>query len=291
MRKLIVVKHSKYEWERKTLNLTHDELVAKYSKERANLSAILNSHEQQLSTREKFRTNFPRSKFVMMDEITSDIERFDLVLVLGGDNSFTNISHFVRNIPILGINSDPDRSVGSLTRWAIHDDEDISVLYKLLDTYSFDVEEWPRLEAMLDGNKIVPATSEFFFGEKLRNMMSRHVLVYRGKEYEQKSSGIIVATGAGSTGWYRSICGGRGAWAPTLNVASFVVSEPYGESADSVYSGELGGHEILTLYSLNDDQGIASSDSWDYYPFNRGSEVSIHLGCPLNVVTLRREQR
>ncbi|MBR9703304.1 hypothetical protein GOV10_04660, partial [Candidatus Woesearchaeota archaeon] len=52
MKKLVVVKHSKYEWERKTLNLSHDELMHKYQAERANLGAILQGHEQQLRVRE-----------------------------------------------------------------------------------------------------------------------------------------------------------------------------------------------------------------------------------------------
>jgi len=291
MKKLVIAKRSKYEWERKTLNLSHDELISKYQKERANLNAILKGHESQLKVREQILHFLPNADFQMMDDINSVITKYDLVIVLGGDNSFTKISHYVGATPIIGINSDPDRSVGCLTRWSVHDEHDVMDFIEMLDFHEYEIEEWPRLEATLDGTLIIPATSEYYFGERMRNRMSRHVLVHNGKEYEQKCSGMVIATGAGSTGWYHSISGMNDIWQPTIDCAGFIVSEPYNPQADGCYKGELPRGEEIVLYSLNDDDGLASADSWDNFPFTRGTEARIYVGHSLNVLVPRKEKQ
>lgn len=291
---LVVAKHSKYEWERKRLNLSHEELVAKYSKEHANLDAILRSHEKQVSVRECLASTLPSSEMIMMDVLQSaqNINGLELnpeinmVLALGGDNSFTCVSHMVGSLPVLGINSDPERSVGCLTRWSINGDEDIFNLVEAIDFEDYVVEPWTRLEATVNGRKVTPATSEYFFGERQRNQMSRHVIVHKGKEYEQKCSGIIFATGAGSTGWYKS-AGNRPPWGPSDRFCGFTVTEMYSTTPSGISaptSEYISPGEEIILYSLNDSEGLLSIDSWEEYEFCRGSEARIQIGEPLNVV-------
>ncbi len=289
MKKLVINKHSKYEFERKTLNLSHDELTAKYQKERANLNAIMQGHEHQLAIREQMQNFMPNATFRMMDEINKIITGYDLVIVLGGDNSTTKVSNHIEDTPIIGVNSDPDRSVGHLTRWAMHDKHDVMDFIEMLDFHKYEIEEWQRLEATLDGKLITRATSEYYFGERMRNKMSRHVLLFGEKEYEQKCSGIVIATGCGSSGWYRSITGNNTMWKPTCDVSAFVVSEPYNPQRDGCYRGELAPGSEIVLYSLNDDEGIASADSWSEFPFTRGTEARIYPGRPLNVLIPRVE--
>ncbi|KKL61424.1 hypothetical protein LCGC14_2195470, partial [marine sediment metagenome] len=216
---------------------------------------------------------------------------YDLIIVLGGDNSFTYVSNYVSNywssdIPILGVNSDPERSVGCLTRWAINDDQDVFDMVEMLDFGEFDIKSWTRLGATVDGKLITPATSEYFFGERMRKNISRHILVYKGVEHEQKCSGIIFSTGAGSTGWYHSATRGD-TWGAEERIARFVTTEPYNAP---MMCGEIEEGEEIILYSLNDDEGMVSVDSWEEEPFTRGSEARIHLGEPLNIVTPRKSQ-
>ncbi len=287
MKKLIAIKHSKYEWERKTLNLSHDELIKKYNKERANLDAIMQGHDHQIMVREQVQSFMPNATFRMIDEINNTITGYDLVIVIGGDNATTKITHYTDDTPIIGVNSDPDRSVGHLTRWAMHDEYDVMDFIEMLDFHEYEIEEWQRLEATLNGKLITRATSEYYFGERMRNKMSRHVLVFDGKEYEQKCSGIVIATGCGSSGWYRSIRADNTTWEPTCNIAAFVVSEPYNPRRDGCYRGELAPGSEIILHSLNDDCGIASADSWDEFSFTRGTEARIYPGRPLNVLVPR----
>jgi len=281
---LIVAKQSKYEWEKEKFCLSHDKILRKYNKERANVGAIIESHEKQLEVRNLVKEFIPNSTMCFMEETPKCIKSdHDLVIVLGGDNSFTFVSHFVGSIPIIGVNSDPKRSVGCLTRFAINNPDDVLNLATFIDFGEFNIEEWTRLEATIDGELIVPASNEYYFGERMANKMSRHVLVYDGKEYEQKCSGIVVTSGAGSTGWYNSICQGM-AFPPTASMGAFIIREPYAPVDDGCYSGVLYIEEEIILYSLNDDDGMVSVDSWEEFPFTRGSEARIHIGKPLNVV-------
>ena len=286
MRILIIAKHSKYEWERKLFNLSHSEIINKYNKERANLNAILDAHKKHLYIRELFKSTMNDAHMVMMDTLDGFIEGYDLVIVLGGDNSFTNVSHYVKNIPILGINSDVERSNGCLTSYSAVDDKSVDTLCEILEESNFNIEKWARLEATIDGKIITPATSEYFFGERHRSKMSRHILVYEGAEYEQKCSGIVVATGAGSTGWYNSANKETETWGKTEQKGSFVITEPYNGDSKTNYMGVFPGthSDEITLYSLNDDEGLVSVDSWNEYPFTRGSEAKVYMGSPLNVL-------
>ncbi|MHA2280158.1 MAG: hypothetical protein ACXAC5_04690 [Promethearchaeota archaeon] len=223
----------------------------------------------------------------MMDTINATIKGYDIVVVLGGDNSFTKVSHFIdNNTAILGINSDPERSVGYLLNYCVSTIQSIIDLREIIDFEQFTISEWPRLEATLDGEPIIPATSEYFFGERQRNKMSRHVIVYDGKEYEQKCSGAILATGAGSSGWFKS-ASGYAPFKPTEQRAMIGITELYNSNSHSAFFPQFvpfNANQEVILYSLNDDDGLVSVDSWDEYKFLRGSEARIRLGKPLNVV-------
>ncbi len=281
---IVVAKESKYEYEKRKFGLTHEQLIEKYKKEHANLKAILTSHDVQLESRKKISVLFPSARLLMMMELHNALSA-DLVISLGGDNSFTYTSHFVQNTPIVGINSDPSRSTGALCGW-----NDIKTFTDAWKKRKYKQEGWSRLQATIDGKQVIPATCEYFLGEKMRKDMSRYVLVYRGKEYEQKSSGILFVVGAGSTGWYDAA--GRyhfttgHHFVKTDKKAAFLVTEPFRyEKENDLYAGELLPGEEVLVYSLNDGQGYATADCWEEYDFSRGKKASITLSnAPLCVL-------
>ncbi|MEK6964432.1 MAG: hypothetical protein AABX70_08490 [Nanoarchaeota archaeon] len=281
---LVVTKQSKVEWEQEKFDLDEEGIRAKYSAEHANLDAILKAHERQLDTRQELHELLPTADFVAMNHLTQPVTDYDQVISLGGDNSFSYVTHHLTSTPIIGINSDPGRSTGALCTWnSTHLKEVVDQL--LLGNYQ--TQEWTRLQATINGEPFTSATSEYFFGERERDQMSRHVVVYRGREYEEKNSGIIIATGAGSTGWYRS-SGGK-AFGKTERKAAFLMTEPYLEpnrsETDVLHQGELELGEELILHSLNDADGRASADSWEKKPFNRGSKAVVRISDqPLRVI-------
>lgn len=284
MKILIIAKHSKFEWEMQQLGLSKSELLKKLSREHANVDRILKAYEKQSLALNLMKYTFKgKADFIMMNELNRRIENYDIIISLGGDNSFTNISHYVENIPIMGINSDPERSVGYLTNWKINGIEDVENVFNSIFDKKFLVEQWGRIQAKVNGQLITPATSEYFVGEKNRTQMSRHIINYDNKEYEQKCSGLIIATAAGTTGWFKSAGSPFTVKANCANEVSFIATELYG-SNPSPKQGTICGTEKLIINSLNDDHGIISVDSWEEYDFIRGSTIEISLANPLNVV-------
>lgn len=286
MNVLIVAKRSKLECEKLQWSLNQEKILGKYVDEGANVDAILRAHEHQLRVRNLFNIAMPNAHMVMMGDLDGPIQGYDLVIVLGGDNSFTNVSHYVGSIPILGINSDPERSVGWLTQWSIRTEQDVFDLIEVLDFDHLEIEQWARLEVTVNGKLLPPATSEVFLGERQRNFMSRHILEHEGSRFEQKCSGLIVATGAGSTGWYKSAGPeDNQTWPCTEQRARFLATEPYNQAAKNHKMGVIPGtfEDEIVVHSLNDDDGIISIDSWEEFPFSRGATAKIFLGTPLNV--------
>lgn len=297
MKIALVAKRSKYEWESERLGLTHSQMEEKYSSEHANFTAILGSHARQLRARtvlEKelgvksatldefkdhlFRTCIPDSPF--------SFARPDLIIVLGGDNSFCAVAPRAYDVPVMAINSDPQLSVGYLTRWRVDQDAGLEQVLSALENKTYAIEEWTRLENSLLS---VPAISELYLGETKRKDMSRMVIEHDGDSMEVKCSGLVVATGAGSTGWYHSanVAGTLedNKFAPTEPFAKFVITEPYRGKKPPLYTtGKFYADQELVVHSLNDDGGLISTDSWWEHPFTRGMTATIKIGKPAKIV-------
>src|SRR5207302_8428736 len=58
-------------------------------------------------------------------------------------------------------------------------------------------------EAQLNDGQRLLAFNEFLLGQKT-HVSARYALTFREKTEEQSSSGVLVTTGAGSTGWFSS---------------------------------------------------------------------------------------
>ena len=298
---LIVTKQSKVEYEADKFGLTIHQLKEKYSSEGANLPAILASHEGQLRSRAQLRDLLPEATIISMDKLADRVTDYDIVVSFGGDNSFTYVSHFIEDTLMYGVNSDPGRSVGAM---CLFSSADLEALVQSLQGGDPKVEYWPRLSATIDGVPIIRATSEYFFGETARKDMSRHVMEFRGnhpdhqshplngRRIEQKHSGLIISTGAGSTGWHESskTCphepGEKYRFDRTSPLARFIITEPYKRSRHEFeYYGELFPGDELVVHSLNDGAGITHADSWaPFYDFSRGKTAVIRISAtPLRV--------
>ncbi len=297
MKKLLVYKHSKLEWDAHLTGLTRAQLIRKYESEGANVAAITKADEHQREVREWMEEALKCGSESLEDFTLLGSCNNDLVISLGGDNSFTRVSQFCRgHTTIVGINSDPDRSVGHMLQGKIYSRKDAEEIAEKLHRYSYTIEEWARVGCKINGRIIRPATSELFLGEKLRKNMSRHVLEHRlidvrhkrgwevpeTNKQEQKCSGLIVATGAGSTGWLMS-ASQWSPWASTEKELRYMASEPYGRIDWTHYSDCIYPTDTLKITSLNDD-GVISVDSWEEWQFNRGSVAEIGFAEPLKVM-------
>jgi hypothetical protein len=296
MKILIVSKYSKLEWDSKQLGIPADQLVNKYQDEGANHLSILAAHNHQWNVRNWFKDKFWNADFIMLSELEKkpalafSHSKYDLILALGGDNSFTRISHFLEDTPILGVNNDPERSAGCLTSFKVDSESSVVDLKTKLRSFEYTVEEWPRIEATVNGEAMRLATSEVFLGERLRKNMSRHIFENSYNpvaKAEHKCSGMIICNGAGSTGWNRS-AGGQ-PFKKTDGYLHWLLTEPYQPAKISNFDGWIKEDEYLKITSLNDD-GIISIDSWDERAFNRGTVAEVRLGNPLKVLIPNADQ-
>ncbi|MBI2547335.1 MAG: NAD(+)/NADH kinase [Candidatus Aenigmarchaeota archaeon] len=288
---VIVPKISKYEFDIRTYGATHEEIVAKYRREGVDVEVVLESHKRQKESLGRMRGYFGDNQFISREKLGKDIVRNTrFVVALGGDNHFQYVSHFVDSALMIGINSDPTTSEGALTYYRA---ADIEAILTRLENGDFNVEEWTRLEARVNGNLVALAMCEYFLGEAQRKNMSRNIIKLGDVKEEQKCSGLLVTTGAGSTGWYDSECkylypkGNR--FPKTEKIARFLVTAPYTGKLNrpTVLEGAIREGEELTIHSLNDSNGVVTSDSLEEYEFGRGVHAVIKVSDnPLKVVRI-----
>lgn len=147
----------------------------------------------------------------------------DLVITVGGDGTFLRAAHFVRDTPMLGVNMDPGQKVGFFTRATT---KDFAKKFRQLVAGKAKILELPRLQVEIDG-KVIPdlALNEVFFGDRTPYKMCRYKLSVGGKSEEQRSSGVLVSTGAGSHAWMQS-AGGK-TFPITTRKMEYLVREPY----------------------------------------------------------------
>ena len=121
------------------------------------------------------------------------------------------------------------------------------------------------VEARLDDGQRLLALNEIFVGH--RSHQSARYRVRAGKaEERQSSSGIIVSTGTGATGWARSIALGRAESprlpSPTQRSLAWFVREAFPSVATgtTVTSGAIGGQSALEVISEMGDGGVIFGD-------------------------------
>ncbi len=288
---IIVPKLSKYTLDMAKYKLTSDQLAEKYRREGIDIERILGSHARQEEALSALKSLFTAEQFISRDELTREVAaRAELVIALGGDDHLKFVSHFVDATPIMAVNSDPVLSNGGLAYFVASGFETV---LRRLENEQFDIEEWARLEAMLNGSSVGLATSEFFLGEDRRRDMSRHILEFDGAKEEQRCSGLLVVTGAGSSGWYdaagRFLHSEGDKFSPKAKHARFLITEPFGGRVTeySMVKGTLEIGQELVVHSLNDSRGVLTNDSIEEQEFNRGTKAVIRIAdTPLGVVNM-----
>ena len=137
----------------------------------------------------------------------SDLPQFlfapeDIVVAVGQDGLVANLAKYLGGQPVLGVNPDPSRNPGLLVPLApavfadvLHDTARGSQRFE---------ERTMVLAAADDGQRLV-ALNEIFVGHRSHQTARYTVSTPDGLAERQASSGLIVGTGTGATGWCRSI--------------------------------------------------------------------------------------
>lgn len=208
----------------------------------------------------------------------------DLAISVGGDGTFIRTSHFLEDIPILGINSEPKQSEGALT--SLKENE----LEKIKDILNgkFKIIKRERAEVFLNDKKIKElALNEVYIGSEHQFHVSRYKIKFKNFEEEQRSSGVLITTGSGSMAWYKSA--GGNPFSFSEKILKFLVREPYSGKIFStkILQGEIKENEKIEFESRRHNEGIVAIDSNVVYPFNFGDKVEVFPSeKPLKVIIL-----
>jgi hypothetical protein len=215
-----------------------------------------------------------------------DLDRFvfeprDIVVALGQDGLVANMAKYLDGQVVVGINPDPSAYDGILVP---HPPEIAERLIRAANAERVRIEERTMVEVALDDGQRLLALNEIFVGHR-GHQSARYRIRLRDAEERQSSSGIIVATGTGSTGWARSISRERASDtelpAPTEPSLAFFVREafPSVASGTSITEGRLAKGECLKVYSELNDGGVVFGDGIedDYLGFGWGIMASIRV--------------
>ena len=135
-----------------------------------------------------------------------ELDRFlfepeDLVIAIGQDGLVANTAKYLNGQSVIGINPDPDLYDGILVPFSSTEASQILVAAMHDDV---DIQYRTMAQACLDDGQTLFALNELFIGHQ-SHQAARYRITTSTVEERQSSSGVIVATGTGATGWARSI--------------------------------------------------------------------------------------
>ncbi|MBK3639271.1 MULTISPECIES: NAD(+)/NADH kinase [Streptomyces] len=199
----------------------------------------------------------------------ADLDRFlfgpeDVVVVVGQDGLVANVAKYLAGQPVLGIDADPGRNPGVLVR---HRPRDAA---KLLAAAGTSVDELTMVEAVADDTQRLVALNEIYLGAA-GHQTARYRLGLEddgGVVEAQASSGVLVGTGTGATGWIRSVWQERGASVelprPTEHRLLWFVREawPSPATGTSLVAGELAATARLQV-TVESERLVAFGDGME----------------------------
>lgn len=219
--------------------------------------------------------------------IRKGVNKADAVIIVGGDGTLLRAAHFIEDTPILHVSSSTDKNEAFFARAT---NKDAGKKIKLLAEGKYGITKLLRLEAILNGKKLpFKALNEIYAGIREAYHVSRYALIIGKRKEEQKSSGILIATPAGSHAWVRSAGGVR--LPLTAKKIEYVVREPYiGRlTKPKMTKGVFNNNQSLTLISKiwERHNGVIVMDSYKKeFEFKNGDRLVVRAAKkPLNLIS------
>jgi NAD kinase len=245
------------------------------------LDAVRVAHAEFLEVLREVRAAIP-ADWRQATIFRSDVERFvfgpeDIVVAVGQDGLVANVSKYLDGQPVIGVDPAPGVNSGALVRFRA---DDVGRLLQAAAMRELRVEQRTMAEARLDDGVTLIALNEVFVGHR-SHQSARYTLAAGGRAERQSSSGLIVATGTGATGWARSIMQASHIaleLAPTAPRLGYLVREawPSPATGTDIVAG-LVENEPVVVTSEMDDGGTIFADGIesDHLLFGWGRRVSI----------------
>lgn len=215
----------------------------------------------------------------------------DIVIAVGRDGLVANVMKYLDGQPLIGVNPDTNRWDGDLL---FFEPGDLQRVLPRVINQNYDVKKISMGKAETKDGQVLYAVNDFFVGIK-NHTSARYHICYNNHVENQSSSGVIISTGLGMTGWHKSVMAEFRGMARAFNLPEvqdkkfewdnselvFQVREPYPSrftQAELVY-GKVDPKDKLTFTSLMSEDGIVFSDGIqdDAIEFDAGMEVKISV--------------
>jgi hypothetical protein len=218
----------------------------------------------------------------------------DLVLALGQDGLVANTLKYLAGQPLIAVNPDPARYDGILLPFLT---EETPTIVKEVLKQGRSTQAITFGEVRLNDGQSLLAVNDFFIGVK-GHSSARYEITLDHKRERQSSSGIIISTGLGSTGWFKSVVTGATRVAEAMGQTPteplheqnipwdsdflfYSVREPFPSSytGTELAFGRISKTNTMEIVSNMPADGIIFSDGMeqDYLEFNTGRIARIRV--------------
>jgi NAD kinase len=226
----------------------------------------------------------------------------NLIVVIGQDGLVANTAKYSNNCLIIAVNPDKERYDGILLPF------DISNFAQSVEdviTNQYNVKTVRFAEAKMNDGQRLLAFNDLFIGVS-SHVSARYKISYNNQTEEQSSSGLIVSTQAGLTGWLSSVFnmayGVTGLFEKNLkpkrpklkdNELLFAVREPFQSfrTQIGIAAGVIKSQRHLQIESLMPSNGVIFSDGIesDFLKFNSGAIVTIGIAKETAKLVIKRK--
>jgi hypothetical protein len=214
----------------------------------------------------------------------------NLIVVIGQDGLVANTAKYAKGIPIVAVNPDKQRYDGVLLPF---DTQNFVYGVENVLSKQYDSRTMRFAEAKLNDGQRLLAFNDLYIGAST-HISARYKISFNEATEEHSSSGLIVSTPAGSTGWLSSIFnmayGVAGMFEKGLepkkpqlkdNELLFAVREPFKSirTQTGITAGIIAQQNHLKIESLMPTSGVIFSDGIeaDFLRFNSGSIATIGI--------------
>jgi len=283
-----------------------DELVARFNTqaqakfyiEQAGQSfeRIQHAHDMHQAVLSKVRRAIPtttKHQIISRDMVPRfTFGRDDLIVTVGQDGLVSNTAKYLDGQPILAVNPDPKMFDGMLLPFNVSN-VDASLAHALKGEHQ--LAPVTMALARSSDDQMLLAFNDFFIGAT-SHVSARYEIEVAGQRETHSSSGIIVSTGAGSTGWLQSVYAGAVGVVEAMggsvthpraghglpwdaDFLMYSVREPFPSrvTQSSIVHGSFNNDAPLKITSRMANNGFIFSDGVeaDYLEFNSGAELTI----------------
>ncbi len=209
----------------------------------------------------------------------------DVVIVVGQDGLVANVAKYLDGQPVIGVNPLPGHNAGVLVN---HLPDATKGLLARLAKGSATLLPRTMVEARSDDGQVLRALNEVYLGQPTQQT-ARYTLSALGQVERQASSGVIVATGTGATGWAASIHRARRSSLslpdPEAPRVTFFVREPWPSPTTGTDLAEGLLTEPLELM-VESDSLVAFGDGIEDDRLSLASAQTVRVG--VAAITLRQ---